>query len=230
MNREVLIEAITREVYRQLQEQGESDPTLHQGCIFMVNMNPDMRVQEVERLCAIAKRQKKYGVCLPQWFVGKAKEELEGTNLMTAPVVGLPGGGTSTPAKYAEIKQAVKEGAKAVFVPVNMEFCTRGMVPEARKDLAQCLTAAKGKASTAALLEVKDLSMGRIEEMAEACIGGGADLVMLSCVTGGSVRLDSVRKLKERGIRVGVYGGTSQPGRLEEFCQAGADWVTAVYR
>ena len=72
--------------------------------------------------------------------------------------------------------------------------------------------------------------MGRIEEMAEACIGGGADLVMLSCVTGGSVRLDSVRKLKERGIRVGVYGGTSQPGRLEEFCQAGADWVTAVYR
>ena len=96
-----------------------------------------------------------------------------------------------------------------MFVPVNMEFCTRGMVPEARKDLAQCLTAAKGKASTAALLEVKDLSMGRIEEMAEACIGGGADLVMLSCVTGGSVRLDSVRKLKERGIRVGVYGGTS---------------------
>lgn len=229
MDREILISTITQEVLRQMQAmQGSqsvasSQPTaVSMDGILLSDMRPGVKLTEIQQLLAKAKANN-CGLCVPQWFIWNVKENLEGSKIKIATIVGLPEGTNSPLAKYAEIKQAVGFGVNMVLVPVNMDMCRAGDIKGVQKDLAESITASRGKAEAAAIIEVKDLNTRTLTDAALGCVAVGADGVMLSAITGGSVNPAAVRDLKAKGIKVGVIGGAT--GREAEYKQAGADWV-----
>ena len=232
MDREILIKAITQEVLRQMESKQDSqsfqkaaDSADH---ILLSDMRPGAKVTDMKRLFESADRNRSYAVCIPQWFVALAKENLHGSSVKIATIVGLPGGTTSPMAKYAEIKQAVAAGADIILVPVNMDKCAAGDVKGVQKDLAESLTACKGKVEAAAVIEVKDLDKKTLLDTALACVAVGAKGIMLSAVTGGSVGADMIRDLKAKGLSVGVIGNVTD--RQAEYRQAGADWLAVRNR
>ena len=229
-----MINVISQEVYRQIKAmQGSQEPQTvspQTGGVLLADMRPGAKVADMKQLFEAARRKNSFAVCIPQWFVSVAKENLVGSKIKIATVIGLPEGTNSPLAKYAEIKQAVAAGADLVLIPINMDYCRAGDTKAVQKDLAESLTASRGKAMAAAVIEVKDLDNSRIIETAQACASVGAEAIILSGIAGGTVQSDQIRDLKAKGLKVGVIGGASDAGRQSEYNQAGADWLVVRNR
>lgn len=230
MDKESIIKSITKEVYQYMKQQNMPIIDNNDSQIILADMRPQAKFTDIECILAEANNQKREVVCIPQWFVSFAKERLEGHELKVATVIGLPGGTTSPYAKYAEVKQAVTNGADMILIPINMEFCMSGDIHMVKKDLSESMVAAKRKAEIIAIIEVKDLDEQKIQKIAEACLSCGVDGVMLSCATGGELKPNIIRNLKTKGLHVGVYGGVSDMMLQNHFRQAGARWITIICR
>lgn len=157
------------------------------GCEEMemaVSMRPDMSVDELKSFCRGAAETGKDAVCVPQWLVSTAAEELGGSGVCTATILGLPGGTTSTFAKFAEAKQAIANGAGLVIVPVNMELVRRGDQAGAKSDLVSVLVAGKTTmarkcgARAAALIDA-DCTPELLEGAVEGAFSAGVETVFL---------------------------------------------------
>ena len=70
-----------------------------------VHMEPQSTLDELKAACRRAAEAQCAAICVPQWFVAPAAEELKDTELEVLTIVGLPGGTTSSFAKYAEAKR-----------------------------------------------------------------------------------------------------------------------------
>ncbi len=146
-------------------------------------MNPQAKLEELLRACMKALNQGYTAICVPQWFVAAAKEALTDTKMKVATIAGLPGGTTSSPAKYAEIKQAVANGAEVIILPVNMEFCKNGDLAAARNDFSSAIIAGRlsgeTKTKVIALIDAAELEVEALEKIAGMCMEEKASSVML---------------------------------------------------
>lgn len=149
-------------------------------------LDPKADIEAVRKECAAAKAGGYSYICLPQWFVSFASEELKGSDTAVAAILGLPGGTTSPYAKFAEAKQAILAGAGLIIFPVNMALVRDGAFAAAKADLDTALVACKiesGKKSgvrTAALIDGRDLDVEKIAEAAAFCAASGVGSVMIA--------------------------------------------------
>ncbi|MBQ7092560.1 MAG: hypothetical protein IJN83_07895 [Clostridia bacterium] len=221
---ELIIKRVAEEVYAMVRaeaQNGAASVGSSSGEWMFAKMQTSLTLAEVQQACAQVKGSKAKTICLPQWFVAPAVEMLKGSGVKVATVVGLPGGTTSSFAKYAEVKQAVVAGAETVLIPVNMTLCAMSEWGTAKNDLADSMVPCKGKAECCAVVEVDSLSCDQLEMAADMCASCGVDMVMLSAVVGGSVTDAQVQAVKKKGVRVGVYGGVNQ-ANVNAYQQAGA--------
>ena len=234
-----MISLITQEVLKQLQaaqsSSSSASPASPQVTVagegtLLSELRPNAKVADVTRLIEAARQYQNFAICIPQWFVDFAKTELAGAKTKVATIVGLPEGTSFPLAKYAEIKQAVAAGVDIVLVPVNMDFCRAGDLTSLQKDLAESLTASKGKVPAAAIIEVSGMDKNALVEAAAACVSAGAEVVVLSAIAGGSVDAEVVKAVKAKGIKVGVIGGASNESAMKNYQAAGADWLVVRYR
>lgn len=215
-----MINQIAQEVLRQIKTMQDSAPVSSAGSVggvLLSDMRPGAKVADIKQLLEAARRKNCFGVCIPQWFISVAKESLVGTNVKIATIVGLPEGTNSPLAKYAEIKQAVVNGIDIVMVPVNMDYAKAGDTKAVAKDFAESITASRGKAVSAAIVEVSGMDNLKLAACADALAAAGADAIILSCIAGAKVTADMVAAVKSKGYKVGVIGGAAD-------C-AGADWI-----
>lgn len=226
-----MINLITQEVLRQMKAMQGSTSSVgsvkaqgSENGILLSDMRPGAKVSDVKQLFAAARQNNSFAVCIPQWFVSVAKENLVGSTIKIATVVGLPGGTNSPFAKYAEIKQAVAAGADIILVPTNADMCRTGNVKGVQKDLAESLTASKKKAVSGAIVEVNGLDRRGLAEICSGCNAVGADVVVLSTITGGTIDVEVIKELKSKGIKVGVMGGASDASARQTYRNAGAEW------
>jgi len=115
--------------------------------------NPALTTDDVHRMCETGKSKKLAAICIPQWLVAYAKQQLLGTNVKVSTPIGLPDGASATAAKYAEVKEAVKNGADEVNIPLNMDLIKKGDYLAAKKDLEEAIMPAKGRTSVKAVVE-----------------------------------------------------------------------------
>jgi len=227
---EEMIRKITEEVYGKLKSAPQSAPksTVSASKGRMMEyavMNPAAKVGDIRAACETARAKGFRGICVPQWFVGFAVETLKGSELTVATIVGQPGGASSTHAKYAEVKEAVKNGAGQVFIPVNMDLVKKGKLESALNDLNEAMTPARGRARVAAVVETGDLQA--TESAIDLCLKSGAEAVGLSCVLSGlKPAASDVKKIadKVRGkSALKVIGGVDSEKTAGELMSAGAE-------
>jgi deoxyribose-phosphate aldolase len=193
--------------------------------IIFTCMNPNSKTTDIDDTCEKAKSNKYEMVCVPQWFVGYAKERLADSNVKVATVVGLPNGTSSRHSKFAESKLAVTAGADVILIPVNMGFVNRGDFNSARNDLTDVLVSTKNKVCSIALIEADGLSKETLEKTASVASECGVDGVMVSYATGGKFEADLIALLKKFTEKPGVFGGMSSVGDIEKCKKAGANYI-----
>ena len=153
---------------------------------ILYSMDPKADIAAVRKKCAEGKEGGYEFVCLPQWFVSTAAEELKGSAVKPATILSLPGGTTMPQSKFAEAKQAILNGAGLIIFPVNMALCEAGDFAGAKADLDTALVACKiesGRKSgalTAALIDGEKLDAEGVRGAVGFCAASGVGTIFVA--------------------------------------------------
>lgn len=83
-------------------------------------LKPDIREQDVVRLCEEAAHYHFAAVCIPPCYVRRATRELRGVDVKVATVVSFPFGNDTTTVKTAAVREAIVGGASELDVVMNV--------------------------------------------------------------------------------------------------------------
>lgn len=194
-------------------------------------LKPDMRISDVERLCAEARAHRFAAVCLPPCYVDAAAELLADTPVEVATVVGFPLGYSTTASKVAETAEAVDRGATEIDVVVNISRLCSGDLVSVGEELAAVVQAARPGPSPAGntvkvIIETAYLDEDGKRDAAQLVRDSGADFIKTStgfAPAGASV--DDVALLAELlagEVEVKASGGIRTLADAEAMLAAGA--------
>ena len=108
------------------------------------NATPD----DIRRLCANAKKYHFAAVTVFPYWISLVNRELNGSDVKTSTVIGLPFGILSPAIKAAQVRQAVHDGASAVEVVVNIGELVAEHYDIIRREVHEVVNAAKMRALT----------------------------------------------------------------------------------
>lgn len=194
-------------------------------------LGADSSRQEVKNLCNEAKEYGFYSVCVNPAYVAYAKDQLTGSNVKVATVIGFPLGNTTLEAKAYEAEDAIKNGAHELDMVINIGALKDKLYDLVRDDIRAVVDVAQGKALVKVIIETCLL---KDEEKIMACKlaqEAGADFVKTS--TGFSkagASLEDIKLMKEVvGDRMGIKasGGIRDQKTALEMIEAGATRIGA---
>ena len=82
--------------------------------------------EDIVKLCQEAKEYGFFSVCVNGCYVSLAAEELKGTDVKIAAVVGFPLGAMSSEAKVFEAKKCIEDGASEIDMVINVGLLKSG--------------------------------------------------------------------------------------------------------
>lgn len=168
MNREALVEAITREVLAALSsrfDMAESGETVRQVVangadrvafhgeaadvpldlaeyIDHTLLKPETTAEEIDQLCAEAEKFGFASVCINPTWVKRAANNLRGTGVPVCTVIGFPLGATTTEVKALEARKALRDGAREIDMVINVGALKSGDRETVYQDIAKVVDAA----------------------------------------------------------------------------------------
>ena len=142
-------------------------------------LRPDATLRDIERLCAEAREQRLYAVCVNSIWVPDAARLLRGSTVALATVIGFPFGATPSAIKAAETALAVQQGAREVDVVVPLGALRAARWDEVEADVAAVVEAA-GDALVKVILESALLTPMELVKACAVARDGGADYVKTS--------------------------------------------------
>ncbi len=152
---------------------------------------------DIIKLCQEAKEHNFFSVCVNGSYVSLAKEELKGSEVKIAAVIGFPLGAMSKEAKIFETKKCIEDGADEIDMVLNIGFLKDGKYEEVEGEIREI----KEAMGTQVLKVIHENCYLTDEEKRKACelsVAAGADFVKTSTGfgTGGST-LEDVKLMKE---------------------------------
>ncbi|PHI19021.1 deoxyribose-phosphate aldolase [Lewinellaceae bacterium SD302] len=190
-------------------------------------LKPQTSSTDVEKICVEARQHEFCAVCVPPYFVGRAKQFLQGSDVLVATVIGFPYGYAGTMAKVEEVKRAVEEGADELDIVINLGALKSGDWPQVKSDIERVVTAIrlKGKVSKV-IIESSLLSQSELARMVQICNEINPDFVKTSTGTQGGATEEVLRYLRanlKAGIKIKASGGIRDNSTARAMLSAGAD-------
>lgn len=168
MNREALVEAITREVLSALStrfdmaETGEkvrevvangADRVAFHGEAADVPLDvaqyidhtllvADATADDIDMLCSEAEQYGFASVCINPTWVKRAANNLRGTKVPVCTVIGFPLGATTTDIKATETRKALRDGAREIDMVINVGALKSGDHELVYNDIVKVVDAA----------------------------------------------------------------------------------------
>jgi deoxyribose-phosphate aldolase len=163
MDRERLIEAVTREVLAALSGAVDWCSTPEQVRAVVANgadrvayhgdaadvpldlapyidhtlLRPDATADEIDTLCAEARTYGFASVCVNPTWVKRSVSNLRGSGVPVASVIGFPLGATTADTKATEARRALREGAREIDMVINVGALKSGLHDVVREDIAK---------------------------------------------------------------------------------------------
>ena len=186
--------------------------------------------EDIIKLCDEARRYNFYAVCVNPYRVKLAKEQLQGTNIKVATVIGFPLGATPTEVKVFEAKKALEDGADEVDMVINIGALKDKAYKYVRNDIAEVVRIAHEKgAIVKVIIETCYLSDNEKEIACKLAMEAGADFVKTSTGfgTGGATIEDVKLMRKVVGDKLGVKaaGGIRTYEEALAMINAGANRI-----
>ncbi len=161
INREELVEAVTRQVLAVLDDDradqglehapqvvangaarlgysgaGSQVPSGLAELIDHTLLRPDAAAADIDRLCEEAVEHGFTAVCLNPTWVARAARRLRGSKVTVASVVGFPLGASVAAIKAMEARRALRDGAREIDMVINIGALKGGDRELVRRDIA----------------------------------------------------------------------------------------------
>ena len=179
---------------------------------------------EIITLCAEAKQYNFYAVCVNGAYVSLAKEELEGTNVKVAAVIGFPLGAMTTEAKVFEAKDCIKNGASEIDMVINVGKLLDGDVEYVEKEIS-LIKEGIGDNILKVIFENCYLTKEQIQIVSELALNAGADFIKTSTGFGtGGATFEDVQLMKEvvkDKVQIKAAGGIRDIATAKKYIDMG---------
>lgn len=191
------------------------------------NLSPTLTIQDVDKLVAEAKQYHFLGVCIPPFWVKRAKREIGDSKILLITVAGFPLGYSMTETKLEEIKSAIDNGADEVDVVWNISSFKSGN-PWTKIEIAKCSKLAHDhQKALKVIIETAYLSNDEIVEACKIGVDAGADFVKTStgfAPSGAKVEhIQLMKKSVPGGVGIKASGGIKTKEQAIQLIEAGAD-------
>jgi deoxyribose-phosphate aldolase len=144
------------------------------------NLKPTITIGEIDKLVEEAKAEKLFGVCVPPFWVKRAKREIGQENITLVTVAGFPLGYNMTETKLDEIERGIDNGADEIDVVWNVSAFKTGL-PWTKIEIAKCSALAhKHQKHLKVIVETAYLSEKELERACKICADAGVDFVKTS--------------------------------------------------
>jgi deoxyribose-phosphate aldolase len=202
------------------------------GLIDHTLLKPEATKQQIEELCAEAKKYGFASVCINPSYVPLCARLLKDTAVKVCTVIGFPLGASSTATKVFESEQALRDGAQELDMVINIGMLKSREYEYVENDIFGVVSTAKRYgALTKVILETCLLTD---EEKVKGCLlakRAGADFVKTSTgfaksgATAGDVAL--MRRVVGTAMGVKAAGGVRSREEALALVASGADRIGA---
>lgn len=187
---------------------------------------------DIDRLCEEARRYNFAAVCVNPIWVGQARENLRGSKVRIASVVGFPLGANATETKLMESRRALREGAREIDMVINIGRLKEGDFEFVKQDIARVVDACREVGAVCKV--IIEAALLTDEEKVIACQlakAAKADYVKTSTGfgPGGATAYDVALMRETVGPAMGVKasGGIRTTAEAESMIAAGASRIGA---
>ena len=175
-------------------------------------LSPKLTDEELDEGCAIALRYNAASVCIKPYYVARAAELLEGSDVEAGTTVGFPQGGHAISVKVAEAELALRDGATELDMVVNVGKVLSGDWQYVSDDIAALVAPThEAGAILKVIFENCYLEDEHKIKLCEICAEVGADFVKTSTGYGpGGATLEDLKLMREHSpshIQVKAAGG-----------------------
>jgi deoxyribose-phosphate aldolase len=193
------------------------------------NLSPALKIGDIDKLVEEAREHKLLGICVPPFWVKRARREIGNEKILLVTVAGFPMGYNMTETKLDEIKRGMDNGADEVDVVMNVTSFKTG-IPWTKIEIAKCTKLAHDHGKLIkVIVETALLSNDELNEACILCADAGADFVKTS--TGFASRgatPDDIRIMRAAlpgGVGIKASGGIRSRQLALDLIQAGADRI-----
>ncbi len=192
-------------------------------------LKPTMTDQDVNNLIREAIEEQMMGVCLPGFWLKKAKRELGDEDIRLVTVIGFPFGFEDTATKVAETREAIRQGADELDLVWSITSYLSGMTWP-KIEIAQIAKLCHDEERVLkVIIETAYLSPDQIREACLICQDAGADFVKTStgyAPAGAQVEdIQLMRQTLSSSVGIKASGGIKTLEFAEELIRAGADRI-----
>ncbi|HWA32506.1 MAG TPA: deoxyribose-phosphate aldolase [Cyclobacteriaceae bacterium] len=141
------------------------------------NLSPALTIRDIDRVVEEARQFNFFGVCVPPFWVRRAKREIGTADIVLITVAGFPLGYNMTETKLDEIRRALDNGADEVDVVWNTTSFKTG-IPWTKIEIAKCAKLLHDNQKVMkVVLEASYLSDQEIAEACKLCCDAGTDFI-----------------------------------------------------
>ena len=193
------------------------------------NLSPALTIADIDKLVDEAHQHDFLGICVPPFWVKRARREIGTRKTLLVTVAGFPLGYNMTETKLDEIRRAIDNGADEIDLVWNISSFKTGL-PWTKIELAQCskLTHDHQKVLKV-IIETSYLTVPEIERACKLCADAGADFVKTStgfAAAGATVdHIRLMRKSLPEGVGIKASAGIKTHAQALALIEAGADRI-----
>lgn len=193
------------------------------------NLSPALTIADIDRLVEEAREFGFLGVCVPPFWVKRARREIGGERICLVTVAGFPLGYNMTETKLDEIRRAIDNGADEIDVVWNLTSFKTGL-PWTKIELARCSALAHDHQKLLkVIIETSYLSDPEIGRACQLCADAGADFVKTSTgfASGGATveQIALMKKVLPHEVGIKASGGIKTLETAEAMIKAGAQRI-----
>ena len=193
------------------------------------NLSPVLTISDIDLLVNQAREFGLLGVCVPPFWVKRAKREIGNDNILLVTVAGFPLGYNMTETKLDEIKRGMDNGADEIDVVLNLTSLKTG-IPWTKIEIAKCTKLVHDQQKVIkVIIESAHLAPNEIKNACKLCADAGSDFVKTSTGFAASgAKVEDVRLMRsvlpsEIGIK--ASGGIKTREQAISLIEAGADRI-----
>jgi deoxyribose-phosphate aldolase len=190
-------------------------------------LKPTMTEDELAAGCRLAVEYEVATVCILPYYLPRASELLQGSDVLPTTTIGFPHGGQTTRVKQLEAEQALADGARELDMVVNISQVLSGNYTAVRSDILAVLEATRARGQKLKVIfENCYLNDAQKIRLCEICGELGVDWVKTSTGFGSSgARLEDLilmRKHSPPEVQVKAAGGVQDLEMLLKIREVGA--------
>jgi deoxyribose-phosphate aldolase len=195
--------------------------------IEQTNLSPTLTHKDIDLLIEQAKQYQFAGICVPPFWIKKARRDLGNSTTKLVTVIGFPLGYNMTETKVQELQLAIDNGADELDLVVNSS-ALKAEMSWVKVEIAKCAQLAhEQERILKVIIETAYLNDRELELVCSWSAAAGADYVKTStgfAPTGAKVEdIKKMRELLPAQVGIKASGGIKTREQAIELIKAGAD-------